>query len=270
MTDHQDNVSYREDDVLVEHRGSVCWISIDREYRRNALNAGVVKALANAVTHAEETKGCLAIVLTGSGSKAFCSGADLERSGEGFAFNVDYSRPTHFLVALFKRMQSCRLPIIARVNGHVMAGGVGLLCACDLAVAADHANIGTPETKIGLMPMMILPGMMRIIPQRKLIEMCITGEPITSNEALALGIVNYVAPFEQLDEKLNWLVQRIVDKSPTAIRLGKQGFNAMRDMSLEQAQEFAQVMIASMASTKDAQEGISAFLEKRVPTWTGD
>ena len=138
-----------------------------------------------------------------------------------------------------------------------------------MAIACDDALFGTPETKIGLIPMMILPSMLRIIPERKLLEMCITGEPFTARESLEFGLVNYVVPRVELDEKLEWLLGRILDKSPTAIRIGKQAFHAMRDMSVESALEFAQVMVPSMASTKDALEGIAAFQEKRKPVWTG-
>jgi enoyl-CoA hydratase/carnithine racemase len=256
-------------EVLVEQRGSVRWITINRESRRNALNADVVSLIGRGVEEAEGISGCRAIVLTGSGSRAFCAGADLQKTVAGFAFAIDHSQPTHFLVNLFKQMQACRLPIIARVNGHAMAGGFGLVCACDLAIAADDTLLGTPETKIGLAPMMILPAMMRIVPHRKLMEMCITGEAWTAFEALQIGILNYVVPRSELDSKIDWLLARIVDKSPSGIRLGKQGFNAMRDMSMSDSLEYAQVMVASLASTEDAEEGMSAFAEKRPPAWTG-
>lgn len=256
-------------DVLVEQRGSVRWITINRAERRNALNAGVVAAIGEAIAGAEAVEGCLAVVLTGAGDRAFCAGADLQKSTEGFAFAIDYSRPIHYLVDLFRIMRACRLPIIARVNGHVMAGGVGLLCSCDLAVAVDDAMVGTPEAKIGLMPMMILPSMMRVIPERKLLEMCLTAEPWTAAEAKDLGILNYVVPRAELDAKLDWLIGRMTDKSPAALRLGKQGFNAMRDMSIDQALEYAQIMVAVMSSTKDAEEGLTAFAEKRAPVWSG-
>lgn len=255
-------------DVLVEQKGAVLWIIINRDARRNALNAQVVGTIGDAIEGAEARDGCRAIVVTGAGNNAFCAGADLQKGVEGFAFAVDYSDPRHYLVKLFKQMQTCRLPIVARVNGHAMAGGFGLLCACDMAVAADHAMLGTPETKIGLIPMMILPEMMRIIPERKLLEMCITGEPYTAKEGLEIGIVNYVVPPAELDTKLDWLLGRIVDKSPTAVRLGKQAFNAMRDMTITQGLDYAQVMVASMASTNDAKEGLTAFQEKRAPAWT--
>ncbi len=253
----------------MEQRGAAMWITINREARRNALNAEVVRAIGAAIEEAQGIVECRVIVITGAGTKAFCAGADLQKGVEGFAFAVDYSQPTHYLVTLFKQMHACRLPIVARVNGHAMAGGFGLLCACDMAVASDHFLAGTPETKIGLIPMMILPEMMRIVPERKLLEMCITGEPFTAKEALELGIVNYVVPADELDAKTGWLLERIVDKSPTAIRIGKQAFNAMRDMSLPQGLEYAQVMVPSMASTEDAREGLSAFQEKRSPAWTG-
>ena len=258
-----------EQPVLVEMRGAVQWITINRDDRRNALNENVVLLIDRAIEAVGSNPDCRAVVITGAGVRAFCAGADLQKGVQGGAFEVDYSQPRHYLVDLFHRMRSCRVPIIARVNGHVMAGGIGILCSCDMAIACDDALYGTPETKIGLIPMMILPSMLRIIPERKLLEMCITGEPFTARESLEFGLVNYVVPRVELDEKLEWLLGRILDKSPTAIRIGKQAFHAMRDMSVESALEFAQVMVPSMASTKDALEGIAAFQEKRKPVWTG-
>ena len=210
-----------------------------------------------------------AIVLTGAGDKAFCAGADLAKNAKGFAFAVDYSRPQHYIVDLFKRLQECTLPVIARVNGHVMAGGFGILCACDMAIAADDIRIGTTESKIGVTPMMILPYMLRILPPRKLQEMCITGEQFTAKDALDWGVVNYVVPRAELDAKLDWLLNRVLDKSPTAIRLGKQAFNTMRDMALRESLEYAQAMVPVMSSTNDAKEGMAAFQEKRAPNFTG-
>lgn len=258
------------EEVLIERRGPVQWITINRESRRNAMNAQVIERIAAGVSEAAQDAEARAIVLTGAGEKAFCAGADLAKNVEGFAFDVDFSRPKHYIVQLFKQFNECPLPIIARVNGHVMAGGFGLLSACDMAIAADDIRIGTPESKIGLTPMMILPYMIRLIPPRKLQEMCITGEQFTAAEALEWGVFNYVVPRNELDEKLEWFLQRIVTKSPTAIRLGKQAFNATRDMNLQQALEYAQAMVPVMSSTRDAAEGLAAFQEKRAPAWTGN
>lgn len=255
--------------VLVEQRGAVQWITINREERRNALNEQVVRAIDAGVAEAVAGGEARAIVLTGAGDKAFCAGADLQKNAEGFAFAVDFSRPKHYIVDLFKRLQECTLPVIARVNGHVMAGGFGLLCACDMAVAADDVRFGTTESKIGVTPMMILPYMLRVLPPRKLQEMCVTGEQFTARELLEWGVVNYLVPRAELDAKLDWLLARITDKSPTAIRLGKQAYNAMRDMSLRESLEYAQAMVPVMSSTQDAKEGMAAFQDKRAPQWPG-
>lgn len=256
--------------VLVERRGAVQWITINRPERRNAMNAEVIRLIDEGIVAAQASGDCRAIVLTGAGDRAFCAGADLAKNVQGAAFDIDFSRPQHYIVDLFKRVQECHLPIIARVNGHIMAGGFGLFCSCDLAVAADDVRVGTPESKIGLTPMMILPWMQRLIPPRKLQEMCITGEPWDAQQALDMGLFNYVVPRAELDSKLDWLLARIVDKSPTAIRLGKQASSAMRDMSLRDALEYAQAMVPIMASTEDAKEGMAAFQEKRAPNWTGN
>ena len=180
------------------------------------------------------------------------------------AWSETYALP----IDMFRVMESCTLPIIARMNGHALAGGLGLACACDLVVAKESAKLGTPETGIGLVPMMILPYMQRILPRRLLLEMCITGEPWTAREALAAHLINHVAPDDELDDKLDWLLARIVNKSPTAIRIGKTGLRAMQDMELDQAFEYAQLMLGAMARTEDAKEGFAAYNEKRSPDWT--
>ncbi len=260
----------KPESVLVERRGAVQWITINREERRNALNEQVVKTIDAGIVAAMNDRDCRAIVITGAGDKAFCAGADLAKGTQGFAFAVDFSRPKHYIVDLFKRLQECTLPVIARVNGHAMAGGFGLLCACDMAIAADDIRIGTTEAKIGVTPMMILPYMLRTLPPRKLQEMCITGEQFTARDAYDWGLLNYLVPRAELDSKLDWLLARITDKSPTAIRLGKQAYHAMRDMSLRESLEFAQAMVPVMSSTQDAKEGMSAFQEKRTPDFKGN
>ena len=255
--------------VRREARGHALYLTIARADRRNAINEEVCAGIAAGIDAAEADPGIRAIVLTGDGDQAFCAGGDLKPNAEGAPFTMEPAEPNHFVVKLFRRMQQCRLPIIARVNGHAMAGGLGLVCACDFAIAADHARFGVPETRIGLFPMMILPYMMRVIPRRQLMELCITGELIDGAAAREMGIVNYVVPGAELDAKPNWLLDRIVDKSPTAIRIGKQVFHAIEDMTLDQSFELTQVMLPVMAMSEDAKEGFAAFNQKRSPQWTG-
>ena len=253
--------------VLVETRNRVQWITLNREDKRNAINQAVVQGLARGIREAMADRRIRAIVLTGAGERAFCAGADLDPGLTGGVFQYDLSDPHHYGIELFRLAESCNLPLLARVNGHVRAGGFGLLCMCDLAVSTDTATFGTPESQVGLFPTTILPYMLRVLPRRKLMELCITGEPITAQEALAVGLVNYVVPGRELDAKVDWLLERILIRSPTGIRLGKNAFHAMERMTLQEAFAFAEAYVRPMSMTDDAREGFKAFLEKRPPTW---
>jgi enoyl-CoA hydratase/carnithine racemase len=146
---------------------------------------------------------------------------------------------------------------------------MGLLAMCDMAVAADHAKFGLPEVRVGVFPMIVTSVLQPLIPPRKLSEMSLTGELITAAEALDMNLVNYTAPMEQLDEKVNWLLGRVVDKSPTGIRRGKYAQHRAAGMTFDEALAYLESQIAIMALTEDAAEGRRAFNEKRSPVWTG-
>jgi enoyl-CoA hydratase/carnithine racemase len=255
--------------VHVDQRGPALWITIDRPERRNAINAEVVGLIEDAIRSAPSRGGVRVIVLTGAGEKAFCAGGDLAPNASGAPFTADPAQPRHFVADLFKTIQDCDIPILCRVNGHALAGGLGLVCACDLVVTVDDASFGTPETRIGLFPMMILPLLKRVLPRRRLMELCITGDPITAQEALAAGLVNEVCPRAKLDERVEAWIERIAARSPTAVTLGKMAFHTMEDMGLRESLDYAQLMLPSMAQTEDAKEGFKAFQEKRAPNWPG-
>ena len=256
--------------VLVERRGAVQWISINREERRNALNEKVARGIQAGLDEAEADTSVRAVVLTGVGDKAFCAGGDLQLQADGTPFTIEAADPRHYVATLLRRMDACRLPIIARVNGPALAGGLGLVCACDLAVAREDAKMGVTEVKVGIFPMMILPYLLRVMPYRRMMELCVTGELITGRDAAAADVVNYAVPAAELDAKVDWLLGRVTDKSPTGIRLGKQALSKIREMSTDAALEYAQFMLANMSRTKDAREGMLAFNEKRAPDWTGE
>ncbi len=257
------------DSVLLDRRAAVQWITINRPERRNAINEAVAAGIADGIRRAMADRDCRAIVLTGAGDRAFCAGGDLNPSADGAPFTVDPANPRNYVVDLLQLIETCGVPLVARVNGPALAGGLGLVCACDIVVTVDTATFGTPESKIGLFPMMIMPHLMRVVPPRRLLEMCITGELFTAAEALQHGIVNHVVPADALDEKLDALLAVIVARSPTAIRLGKQGYQAMRDMALREALEYAQLMLPMMARTEDCREGFQAIRDKRAPRFTG-
>jgi enoyl-CoA hydratase/carnithine racemase len=255
-----------EPEVLRETRGSAYWITINRPSRRNALTSAVISGISAAVEAAEADPGIRVIVLTGAGDKAFCAGADLE-PGKNFAF--DYSKPTVDYADLARQLRGLSKPSVACVNGACVAGGMGFLGMTNLVVAAEHAVFGLPEVRVGLYPMQVIALLKDIVPARLLQEWCLTGERFDALAALSSGLVNYVVPAAELDEKVESLVNALVAGSPTAQRRGLYASRAVRDMSWDEALAFAESQIALVAATEDALEGREAFAQKRTPKWKG-
>jgi methylglutaconyl-CoA hydratase len=255
------------DSVVLEKKGAAFWITIDRPEKRNAMNADVIAGIADGYRKAHEDAEVRAIVLTGAGEKAFCAGADLANSGSAFA--QDFSKPNGDLADLMRLSQNATKPAIARVNGVCMAGGMGLLCMTDMAVAADTAIFGLPEVKVGVFPMQVLALLQSIAPRRLVNEWCITGEPFDARTAQDAGLLNHVVPAAELDAKIDWLISRITDKSPTAIRRGKYAMRAIAAMSFDESIAYLESQIAILSMTEDAKEGLKAFAEKRKPVWPG-
>jgi methylglutaconyl-CoA hydratase len=252
--------------VLHDKRGHVFWITINRPDKRNAINAEVIDGIRAGYRAAHADADVRVIVLTGAGDKAFCAGADLQ-PGKGFAF--DPAKPNLDYADLMRDAQNATLPSIARINGVCMAGGMGLLCMTDMAVAADHVQFGLPEVKVGVFPMQVMSLLQQIAPRRRVREWALSGEPFDAAQALQAGLLNHVVPAAELDAKVDWLVGRIVDKSPTAIRRGKYAMRAIEAMTFDQAIATTESQIALLALTDDAKEGLASFNEKRKPRWTG-
>lgn len=253
--------------VIAEKRGAALWVTINRPEKRNALNAAVIAGLTAAYHAAQDDRDIRVIVLTGAGDKAFCAGADLQNSGAAFA--LDFSKPNVEYADLLRLSQNVTKPSIARVGGVCMAGGMGLLCMADMAVAADHVMFGLPEVKVGVFPMQVMSLLQSIVPRRLINEWAITGEPFDAQAARAAGLLNYVVPAAELDAKVNWLIDRIIDKSPTAICRGKYAMRAIASMSFDESIAYTESQIALLAMTEDAKEGLKAFGEKRKPSWPG-
>src|ERR1700722_1258558 len=253
--------------VLLEKRGQVFWITINRPEKRNALNGEVIAGIARGYRDAHDDNDVRVIVLTGAGDKAFCAGADLQNSGAAFA--MDFARPNADYADLLRLSQNATKPAIARVGGVCMAGGMGLLCMTDMAVAADHVMFGLPEVKIGLFPMQVMSLLQQIAPRRMINEWALTGEPFDARAALAAGLLNYAVPAAELDAKVEWLIGRMIDKSPTAIRRGKYAMRAIASMSFDESIAYTESQIALTAMTEEAKEGLKAFAKKRKPIWPG-
>lgn len=257
-----------QDEVLVEPRGPVLWITINRTARRNAITPAVLQDIAAALTRAQEDPAMRAIVLTGAGDRAFCAGADLTPGTA--TFGQDFAQPRHPYANLLRTARSCSLPLLARVNGLCLGGGMGLLAMCDMAIAADHAVFGLPEVKVGMFPMQVLAVLAPVLSSRDLAELCLTGEPVDARTAERMRLVNRVVPGPDLDDALQVLLDRIIDKSPTAIRRGKYALEAIQGIPFSQAITLAETLTGPTSLTRDAAEGVAAFKERRAPVWTGE
>jgi len=238
------------------------YLTINREDRRNSISPGVIDGIGAGMQRANEDRSIRAIVLTGRGDKAFCAGADLQSSK---SFSFDYSNPFLGFADLLRRTRRNAVPMIAAVNGACMAGGMGLMAMCEMVVARKGVLFGLPEVKIGLFPAQVMAVLQHRVPEAILNEMCITGEPVTAERAYEAGFVNYLA--DDVSEKVDWLVSRVVDKSPAAIRRGLYTMKYMKSMAFDESISFVESQIGLMALTDDAKEGKRSFQEKRKPAW---
>jgi enoyl-CoA hydratase/carnithine racemase len=243
-----------------------CTVTLFYPERRNAIGPQMVNELLYALGDAQEAVEVRSIVLTGEG-KAFCAGGDFAQmtsGGEGPEFppKGDYA---DLLLAMVKSEK----PIIAKVNGPAMGGGLGLVAASHFAIASTEATLGTPEVNVGLFPMMIMAVLARIVPRRKLLEMMITGDKLGAEEAKAIGLVGATAAPGELDEATRVLCKKIADKSPLTIALGLRAFGEQDGQDLETALPMLRGKLGEILATEDAREGLMAFLEKRQPNWKG-
>ena len=255
-------------EIRTETKGRARWIWIEREDRRNAMNKRVVAGIERAVIAAAEDPAIRAIVLTGAGQRAFCAGADLSGGTDTFILGLD--EPKTDFGRLARTMREIGIPTIARVNGDCVAGGMGLMAMCDLAVAADHARFGLPEAKVGVFPMQVLVFLRGMIGARAINELCLTGAFIDAARAREIGLVNHVVPFAELDARVEALLASLREMSPVAMRRGKYAIAAMAGMGFAEALAFAETSIAVTSLTSDATEGLAAFNARRKPRWTAD
>jgi enoyl-CoA hydratase len=247
----------------VEQRGAVLIVTLNRPERRNALDGETMAGVGRAFTDAEHDDSIAALVLTGAGDKAFCSGMDLK------AFAADGTPDAGDGPGLEVLMGGhYPKPVIAAANGSAVAGGFELLLACDLAVAADHATFGIPEVKRGLVAagggVLLLP---RRLPLAIALELGLTGEAIDAQRALAFGLVNRVVPADQvLDEALR-LAEAIAANAPLAVRFTKE--HMRRSAEGEEDVAAFRRGLGPIFASADAIEGATAFAERRPPVWTG-
>jgi enoyl-CoA hydratase/carnithine racemase len=256
-----------EKDLLYEIKDHVARITINREKFRNSISSQAVDLFMEYLDLAEKDDSVRVVCVTGAGEKAFCSGADLggamsaEDNGKNQAFQ-NYAN-------LLKRLAGYSKPTVARVNGYCLAGGTGFMLACDIVIAKSDSRFGTPEVNVGLFPMMIGALIFRNVLKKKAMEMVLLGEKLSADQAQEMGLITRAVPADNLDETVEKILQSLAAKSPIGMKIGKEAFYAMQDMEFEDALDFLCRKLGEVASTEDAVEGITAFIEKRIPIFKG-
>jgi enoyl-CoA hydratase len=252
--------------ILLDDAGPVARLTLNRPDKRNPIGPETCGELFHALARIRDTAAVRVVILTGAGT-VFSAGGDLSvmQGGRGGEPAV----PPASLVELFVTMHALGKPIIAMVNGHALAGGLGLMVACDLVIAADTAQLGTTEIAVGLWPMMITAELTRSVGRKQTLEMMLTGRRLTAAEGQAAGLINRVVPAAELEAETTKLATEIADRSPAAIALGLRAFYRCQDMELEPQLRFLEGELGRILALEDAAEGIAAFLGKRKPVWKG-
>ena len=246
----------------------VVTVTLDQPETRNALSDFLLKELIAALQRAEVDADCRCIVIASSHERVFSAGGDLgafrdERSVVEKYHGADLFPELFLLVGRLSK------PVIAAVNGHALAGALGLVLACDLVIAAEDAGFGCPEINIGAFPFMVSALLTRSIGRLKANELMYFGDRISARDAQQLGIVNHVVGERDFSKTVDDWSSRLASKSPLILRMGKESTTAISDMSVPEALRFMQGQLALAFSTDDLQEGVNAFFDHREPVWTG-
>jgi enoyl-CoA hydratase len=257
-----------EPSVLIADSGAVRRITVHRPDKLNALNAQTIAALTQAFDQAQAEASVRVIVLTGAGAKAFVAGADISEMADMDAMaGRDFGLRGQ---ALMRNIETCTKPVIARVNGFALGGGLELAMACHLRIAADTARVGQPEINLGL-----IPGfggtqrLLRLAGRAATLELCLLGAPITAARALTLGIVNDVVAADALDARVDALAAQLATAAPLALRAILESVIHGGECALGEGLQFEGAQFGLMFATADMREGTAAFLGKRKPQFEG-
>jgi enoyl-CoA hydratase len=256
------------DNLLFERDGAVAVLTFNRPHVLNALNADTLRELDAAVTALGGDAEVRAIILTGTGEKAFVAGADINELA--VLTPVQGKEHARHGQRVFDRIEQLGKPVIAAINGFALGGGCELAMACTLRIAADTARIGQPEINLGIIPgyggSQRLP---RLVGKGRALEILLSGDMVTAQRAYEIGLVNQVVPAAELMAAARKIAQVLASKAPIAVRYIIEAVNQGLDMPLEQGQFLETSLFGAIASTEDTREGTTAFLAKRKATWKG-
>jgi methylglutaconyl-CoA hydratase len=248
--------------VLYELRRDAAWITLNQPEKRNALSDEIIAGLLERLRSALADDRVRVIVLTGAGS-AFCAGADLKSGGMP---SGDASLENPF-VSVMKTIWNAPKPVVARVNGPAFGGGVGLVAACDIAVAADSVTFSFSEVRVGVIPAMISVVVIPKLGAHQTMYLFLTGERFSAERAVEIGLIHKAVPADRLDEAIDEITGMIRLGGPNAIRAAKNLVRKVPTMSMDEAFGWTSQIIGPMFASEEAAEGMRAFLEKRKPKW---
>ena len=257
-----------DDKVLLRHNArDIAWLTLNRPKAYNALSSDLMSELISSLSSIANERDTKVVVIKGAG-KGFCAGHDLQEmkvnNNETFLENF-FAQCCVLMQAIVNLPQ----PVIAQVHGTAAAAGCQLVASCDLAFADDNATFATPGVNIGLFCSTPMVAVSRKINRKKMMEMLLLGDKIDSKTAVEHGLINRRVPGKFLNEAVSEVANKIASKSPLTLKIGKEAFYKQLEMPLSEAYEYtSKVMIQNMQA-RDAEEGISAFIEKRLPVWTG-
>ena len=257
-----------DDKVLLRHNArDIAWLTLNRPKAYNALSSDLMSELISSLNSIANERDIKVVVIKGAG-KGFCAGHDLQEmkvnNNETFLENF-FAQCCVLMQAIVNLPQ----PVIAQVHGTAAAAGCQLVASCDLAFADDNATFATPGVNIGLFCSTPMVAVSRKINRKKMMEMLLLGDKIDSKTAVEHGLINRRVPGKLLNEAVSQVANKIASKSPLTLKIGKEAFYKQLEMPLSEAYEYtSKVMIQNMQA-RDAEEGISAFIEKRLPVWTG-
>jgi enoyl-CoA hydratase/carnithine racemase len=253
--------------LLRSDREHVAWLMMNRPSARNALSLGLMGALEAALEAVAADPSVHVVVLSGAGP-GFCAGHDLKE------MRANPDRASHKAVfaqcsRLMQAIVHMPKPVIARVHGIATAAGCQLVASCDIAVAGETARFATPGVNIGLFCSTPMVALTRAVGRKAAMEMLLTGDMVSAEQARAIGLINRVVPDAELDQAVAALAGQIASKSPLTVAIGKEAFYRQAEMPLADAYDFAAEVMTRNMMARDAAEGIDAFIGKRAPVWTG-
>jgi enoyl-CoA hydratase len=254
--------------VLYEVADGVATVTLNDPEKRNMLSGEMLAELVTAIKRARDAEEVRAVVLTGAGEKVFCAGVDLGGFGADAPL-VEKHFASDLFLEFFRLMPRLGKPSLCALNGHVLAGGMGLALSCDLLIAKQDATFSTPEINVGAFPYMIMAIIYRNVPRKKVNEMMLLGERMSGEDAVRFGLANKVVPAEEFDAAVREWATKLASKSPLLMKIGHDAMYRQQDMALDEALEYLRSQLSLTFTTEDIQEGVRAFFEKREPEWKG-